>query len=196
MSPQVRVRADGSVRPVRYRAVQPFAIFWLTLVWLALWGAVTPMLVVSGVLVAVLACLAFPLPPVKLESRVRPWPLLILALRFALDVVRASLEVSAVVLRRRPVRNAVVAVDLRSSSDFVMTGVAAMLSLVPGSIVVEARRSTHTLYLHVLDVPDAEAVERFRREALAVEDRFLAAFEPLPAPPAGADRDPRTESAR
>lgn len=196
MSPQVRVRADGSVRPVRYRAVQPFAILWLTLVWTALWGSFSPMVVVSGVLVAVLSCLAFPLPPVKLESRVRPWPLLLLALRFVLDIVRASVEVSAVVLRRRPVRNAVVAVDLRSSSDFVMTGVAAMLSLVPGSIVVEARRSTHTLYLHVLDVPDEEAVEAFRRDALAVEDRFLAAFEPLPAPPDGADRDPRTESAR
>lgn len=188
MSPQVHTRRDGSVRPARYRALQPFALAWLTLVWLALWGDVSVLLVVSGVLVAVLACLSFPLPPVKLEARVRPLRLLVLALRFVVDVVRASLEVSVVVLRRRPVRNAVVAVDLDSNSDFVLTGVAAMLSLVPGSIVVEARRSTHTLYLHVLDVPDVAAVERFRQDALAVEARFLAAFEPLP--PSGPPVEP------
>ncbi|WP_185995328.1 Na+/H+ antiporter subunit E [Nocardioides campestrisoli] len=179
MSPKMRTTRSGAVRPVRYRAVQPFALLWLTLVWLALWGDVTPLLVVSGVLVGVAAQWAFPLPPVRLESRIRPWRLLLLLLRFVVDVVRASLEVSSVVLRRRPVRNAVVAVDLRSSSDFVLTGVASMLSLVPGSIVVEVRRSTHTLYLHVLDVDDVEGAERFRRDALAVEDRFLAAFEPI-----------------
>jgi multicomponent Na+:H+ antiporter subunit E len=189
VSPKMRTRRDGTVRPVRYQAVQPFALVWLTLVWLALWGDVSVLLVLSGLLVAVLACLAFPLPPVRLESRIRPLRLVALVLRFVVDVVRASLEVSGVVLRRRPVRNAVVAVDLRSSSDFVLTGVAAMLSLVPGSIVVEARRSTHTLYLHVLDVPDAAAAERFRQEALAVEDRFLAAFEP--APPAQPAKETR-----
>ena len=178
MSPRLRTLRDGSVRPARYRALQPSGIAWLTVVWLALWGAVTPWLVVSGVLVAVLACLAFPLPPVSLGSRVNPWRLLLLVLRFLVDVVHASLQVSWVVLRPRPVRNAVVAVDLESSSDFVMTSVAAMLSLVPGSIVVEARRSTHTLYLHVLDVPDRASAERFRQDALAVEQRFLAAFPP------------------
>ncbi|WP_104106946.1 Na+/H+ antiporter subunit E [Nocardioides sp. 616] len=178
MSPHLRTRSDGTRRPARYRALQPAALVWLTLVWLALWGEISPMLVVSGVLVAVLACLAFPLPPIDFGSRVRPARLLYLLAHFLVDVVRASIDVSRVVLRRRPVRNAVVAVNLESSSDFVLTAVAAMLSLVPGSIVVEARRSTHTLYLHVLDVPDRAAAEAFRAEALAVEQRFLAAFPP------------------
>ncbi|MGN0063085.1 MAG: Na+/H+ antiporter subunit E [Nocardioides sp.] len=178
MSPQTRVRRDGSVRPARYRAVQPWSIAWLTLVWVTLWGHVTPMLVVSGVLVAVIMSITFPLPPLAIGVHVRPVRLVLLAARFLVDVIRASIQVTGVVLRRRPVRNAVVAVDLRSDSDFVLTGVAAMLSLVPGSVVVEARRSTHTLFLHVLDVEDRAAAEAFRAEALAVEDRFLAAFVP------------------
>ncbi|WP_114424036.1 Na+/H+ antiporter subunit E [Nocardioides houyundeii] len=181
MSPQLRTRRDGTRRPARYRALQPAALVWLTLVWLALWGEISPMLVVSGVLVAVLACLAFPLPPIDFGSRVRPARLVYLLAHFLVDVVRASIDVSRVVLRRRPVRNAVVAVNLESSSDFVLTSVAAMLSLVPGSIVVEARRSTHTLFLHVLDVPDPAAAEAFRAQALAVEQRFLAAFPPKAA---------------
>ena len=90
-------------------------------------------------------------------------------------------------LRPGQVRNAVITVDLRSSSDFVLTLEAAMLSLVPGSVVVEARRSTHTLFLHVLVVPDPAAAEAFRRDALDLEQRILAALPPhQPAPdPAG-----------
>ena len=148
--------------------------------WLALWGDVTPLLLVGGVLVAVLVCLTFPLPPIDLGSSVRPLPLLGVAARFLVDVVRASIQVAGVVLRRRPVRNAVVAVDLETTSDFLMTLVASMLSLIPGSVVVEARRSTHTLYLHVLDVPDAEAADEFRRTALALEQRLLRALPPRP----------------
>ena len=180
MSPVLRTRRDGTTRPARHRAVQPFSVAGLTVVWLALWGDVTPLLLAGGVLVAVLVCLAFPLPPLQVGLRVRPLLLVLLVLHFLADVVRASVEVAAVVLRRRPVTNAVVAVDLESSSDFVMTLVAAMLSLVPGSVVVEARRSTHTLYLHVLDVPDAQAAERFRREALDLEQRVLRALAPRP----------------
>jgi len=137
--------------------------------------------VLTGLVAAAFASWAFPLPPVDLGSRVRVLPLLLLGAGFLYDVVRASVLVSVVVLRRRPVRNAVVTVDLHSDSDFVLTGVAAMLTLVPGSIVVEARRSTHTLFLHVLDVDDTDAVERARAQALDVERRFLKAFEPLPA---------------
>ncbi|MCD4536029.1 Na+/H+ antiporter subunit E [Nocardioides sp. cx-169] len=180
MSPVTRTRPDGRTRPARHRAVQPLAVVWLTLVWLALWGEVTPLLLVGGVLVAVLVCVVFPLPPIDLVCRVRPLLLLGVLAWFLVDVVRASAQVAGVVLRRRPVRNAVVAVDLESSSDFLMTLVAAMLSLIPGSVVVEARRSTHTLYLHVLDVPDAGAAEDFRRSALMLEQRLLRALPPHP----------------
>lgn len=178
MSPVMRTRRNGGTRPSRHRAVQPFAVAWLTLVWLSLWGELTPLLLVGGLLVAVLVCVAFPLPPVDLGCRVRPLLLTGVVARFAVDVVRASIQVAGVVLRRRPVNNAVVAVDLDTASDFVMTLVAGMLSLTPGSVVVEARRSTHTLYLHVLDVPDTEAAEKFRRSALALEQRLLRALPP------------------
>lgn len=165
-------------RSRRRRAVQPLAVLWLTLVWCTLWGTFTPMLVAGGVVVAVVVCLVFPLPALQPDVRVHPVKLLALLARFAADVLRASLEVTGVVLRRRPLRNAVIGVDLETTSDFVLTGVAALLSLVPGSVVVEVRRSTYTLFLHVLDVPDVAAAEAFRDEALAVERRFVAAFAP------------------
>lgn len=178
MTRPVRSVARNAARPRRSGAVQPYAVAWLTVAWLAMWGSLSPVLFVSGVLVAVLVCLAFPLPPVDLSVRVHPVALLSLVAHFAVAVVRASVHVTGVVLTRRNLRNSVIEVDLTSSSDFVLTGVAALLALVPGSIVVEARRSTHTLYLHVLDTPDLEAAERFRRNALDVEARILRAFPP------------------
>lgn len=176
MSPRLRVRRDGGGRPSRYRALQPVSLAWLMAMWMLLWGEVSLWMLVSGLLVAVVLSQAFPLPPVTLGLKVRPLRLLSLLVLFLLDILRASVQVAGVVLRRRGVRNSIVAVPLRSESDFVLTGVAAMLSLVPGSIVVEARRATHTLYLHVLDAHTPEEVERFVARAHEVEDRFLDAW--------------------
>jgi multicomponent Na+:H+ antiporter subunit E len=150
---------------------------WLTLVWTALWGDLSPGTVLAGAAVAVVVCLVFPLPALRLRLRVRPLWLGWLALRFLVDLVVASAQVVLVTLRfgRRP-RNAVIEVDLRTPSDFVLTVVAEMTSLVPGSLVVEARRSTHTLFLHVLDAGDVEGANRMREQTLALERRVVLAF--------------------
>jgi multicomponent Na+:H+ antiporter subunit E len=113
------------------------------------------------------------------------------ALRFLGDVVVASAQVTwtTLQLRRQP-RNAVIEVDLRTHSDFVLTVVAELVSLVPGSLVVEARRSTHTLFLHVLDARDQAGVDRMRRQVFSLERRVVLAF--------GAEThhlDPATEAA-
>ena len=78
-------------------------------------------------------------------------------------------------LHRQP-RNAVIEVPLQTPSDLVLTVVAEMVSLIPGSVVVEARRSTHTLFLHLLDVASEEAAEQARRQVLAQEQRVVRAF--------------------
>ena len=166
-----------SPRLGRFGLLQLPVLAWLTVVWVVLWGSLSPLTVVGGFLVAVVACLVFPLPPLRLAVRVRPLALLWLVVRFAVDVVVSSVQVAIVVLRpRRPMRNAVVEVNLRTPSDFVLTVVAEMTCLIPGSLVVEARRSTHTLYLHVLDVGDLEGVERFRQGVLDQETRVVRAI--------------------
>ena len=90
-------------------------------------------------------------------------------------VASAQVTWTTLQLRRQP-RNAVIEVDLRTSSDVILTVVAEMVSLVPGSLVVEARRSTHSLFLHVLDARDQAGVDRMRAEVLALERRVVLAF--------------------
>jgi multicomponent Na+:H+ antiporter subunit E len=161
----------------RLRGLQPGALIWLTVVWVALWGDLSAFNVVAGLLVAAVVCLVFPLPGIRLDVRVRPLRLGWLVVRFLIDVVVASAQVSwtTLQLRRQP-RNAVIEVQLRTPSDVVLTVVAEMTSLVPGSLVVEARRSTHTLFLHVLDARDQSGADRMRRDVLALEQRVVLAF--------------------
>ena len=161
----------------RRRGLQPSVVAWLTLVWVALWGDLSVVIVLGGVIVAVVVCLVFPLPPVRMDLHVRPLRLLWLVVRFLWDVVVASVDVAwkTLQLHRQP-RNAVIEVDLRTQSDFVLTVVSEMVSLVPGSLVVEARRSTHTIFLHVLDVGDMSGVERFRTQVFALERRVVLAL--------------------
>ena len=160
----------------RLRSVQLSVVVVLTVVWVLLWGELSIGNVVGGVLVAAVVCVVFPLPPLRMQLTVRPWRLVVLLVRFASDVVVASVQVAATVLRPRPPRNAVIEVDLRTRSDFVLTVVAELLSLVPGSLVVEARRSTHTLFVHVLDAGDATGVERMRRDVFDLERRVVLAL--------------------
>lgn len=161
----------------RFAAVQPSSLLWLTVVWVALWGDVSFANVLGGLAVALLVMTVFPLPPVRMRLRVRPHWLLWLGVRFVSDVVVASLQVTwlTLTLRGDP-RNALIRVRLRTDSELVLTLVGEMTSLVPGSIVVEVRRTTRTLYLHVLDARDEEGIERIRRRTLALERRVVMAI--------------------
>lgn len=172
----------------RRRAPQWPVVLWLTLVWVALFGELSLPNVVAGLAVGITVPLVFPLPPLRMRLRIRPQWLLWLIAHFLWDVVVASYEVAVKTLSfRHQVRNAVIEVDLRTQSDFVLTIVAEMVSLVPGSLVVEARATTHTLFLHVLDVGDRAGVEAFREQVFALERRVVLAL--------GADTTPVTAPA-
>ena len=177
MTPAGDPRRDRPRMPARLRGLQLPVIVWLTVVWVALWGDLSVVNVVGGLAVALLVCLVFPLPPLQMDLHVRPLRLAWLVLRFLADVVAASAEVAwkTMQFHRQP-RNAVIEVDLRTRSDFVLTVVAEMVSLVPGSLVVEARRSTHTLFLHVLDARDAAGVDKMRSQVFALERRVVLAL--------------------
>lgn len=178
MRPAAQTRPDA-VRRSPLQSLQLPVIVWLTAVWVALWGDLSVLVVLGGVAVSLVVCLVFPLPPLAMNLRVRPLRLLWLVAHFLWDVVAASVDVSWKTLQfHRQPHNAVIEVDLKTHSDFVLTIVAEMVSLVPGSLVVEARRSTHTLFLHVLDARDMAGVERMRDQVFALERRVVLAVGP------------------
>ncbi|MCL2464164.1 MAG: Na+/H+ antiporter subunit E [Micrococcales bacterium] len=152
-------------------------VAWLAVVWMLLWGDVSWANLIGGLAVGVLITLAFAMAPIEFSGRVRPGRVLVLAARFLVDLVRASAQVAFLALRPGPApRGAVVGVQLVSHSDLYLTLTAELVSLVPGSLVVEVNRLTGRLYLHVLDLARSGGPPGVRAEVLAQERRVLWAL--------------------
>jgi multicomponent Na+:H+ antiporter subunit E len=146
----------------------------LVVLWMALWNQFTVLAFVTGVAVALLVTRVFFLPPVELSGRFNLWYAVVFLAHFVVDLVRASVIVAWQAVRPRGVSsNAIVAVQLHTRSDFIMTLVAEAISLVPGSLVVEADRERSILYLHALAVEDQAGVEGVRDGVLVVEARLV-----------------------
>ncbi len=175
MSPPARTETDAR-RGAARRRPSLAALVVLTLVWVLLWDRVSLFLVVTGILLTLLVFLVFPLPPIERPGRIRPVALASLVGRLAVDVVRSSVRVVGLVFAHHEPRSAIIRVRLRSRSDLFLTMTAELVSLVPGSIVLEVHRGSSTLYLHVLDTVEPAALDRAADDVLAAEARVLRAF--------------------
>ena len=145
-------------------------VIWLVLVWGALWQDFGPGNLLFGAVLAYVVVNVFYLPPVELTGRFNVFWALAFVGRFLGQLVVASIQVFWLALARGPrLRNAVVAVELRSHSDFLVTATGHALSLIPGSLVLEVDRSTSTLYLHCLNVTGAADADAVRRDVRATE---------------------------
>ncbi len=163
--------------PATRRAIQWGTVVWLAVVWVFLWGEVSWANVLAGLGLGLLVTVVFRMAPIDFHGRVHPWRVLVLAAVFLYDLARASFEVAWLALRPRYTpRGAVIGVQLRSHSDLYLTMTAELVSLVPGSLVIEANRLTGRLYLHVLDVAQSGGIAAVRRHVLAQEERVLRAF--------------------
>lgn len=151
--------------------------FVTAVVWVLLWGDLSLANLVSGFLLGLLITWVFPLPPIPFGGRFRPWGHTVLVVGLLRDLVRSSFVVAAQAFHfGHTMTNAVVRVDLRTHSDLYLTLTSELVSLVPGSLVMEARRQESVLYLHVMDVRSAADVADARRMVLAAEARVIRAF--------------------
>lgn len=160
----------------RPRTFQPRAILVIALAWVMLWDRVSWGNVVNGLLVGLVVTYVFPLPSIEFSGRLHPIRFAWLLIRFFTDLVVASIQVTRIAFGSKRVRNAVIEVPLHSRSDFYLTITAELNALVPGSVVIDARRSTSTLYLHLLDVGAPGAVEEGRAHVYRVEERVVRAL--------------------
>lgn len=153
------------------------AVVGLVTVWMLLWGVFSWANLISGLVVAAVVLAVFPLPPVTFAGRPRPLGLLRFAWRFLTDLVVASAQLAVLAFRfgHHP-RSAIIRVPLRVPSDLVLTLTGEAVSLVPGSLIVDTDQASTTLYIHVIAVPDREAVERFRHDVYEVEARIVRAI--------------------
>lgn len=154
---------------------------WLTVMWVLLWGDLTPANVLTGVVVAVGLVLVFPPAPSNDDPIVvRPVAAASFLGWFLWQLVITNVAVAREVLlprSRSQIRPAVVAVRLRTRSGRLATIIANAITLTPGTLTIDARGRPALLYVHVLSftdeasaVADVEDLERRVVRAFGTED--------------------------
>lgn len=153
------------------------AVVGLVAIWTLLWGVVSWANLITGLVVATVVLAVFPLPAVAFAGRLRPLGLLRFAARFLADLVVASIQLAWLAFRfgHQP-SSAIIRVPLRVRSDLNMTLTGEAVSLVPGSLVVDTRQTSSTLYIHVIGVANQAEVEGFRHNVYDVEARIIRAI--------------------
>lgn len=146
----------------------------LAAIWVLLWRDASPGVWVGGALAAI---------AVELLSRVslrrwtmRPAAMLRFLARYVWMVVLSNIRVAweVVTPSNDQIREAIVAVPLRSNSVSVALLVANAISYTPGSLTIELTEDPLVLYVHVLHF---ESVEEVRHEVAQLESLVVAALE-------------------
>ncbi|GAA2536025.1 Na+/H+ antiporter subunit E [Mycolicibacterium diernhoferi] len=163
---------------MRKFALSIWTLCFLTLVWVLLWGTFSAANVVGGLVVALVITLLLPLPPVPVEGKLRPLAFLRLILYFAMKLVVSSFQVAWLAIRPGPPpATAVLRAHVAVKSDLVLALAVGVITLIPGSVVLEIDQKRRLIYVHVLDVGSEKNVEAFYRQVKTVERLMVAAFE-------------------
>ncbi|MUN55153.1 Na+/H+ antiporter subunit E [Kocuria koreensis] len=162
------------VRPKNTLRTELPLIVWLVLVWGALWRDFSVGNLVFGLIIALVIVRIFYLPPVQLSGRFNVFWAAVLMTKFVWWIAHASFEILWFTVRPQGApRSAVVSVRLRINSDLLITVVGHIVSLIPGSLVVEVDRRTATIYFHVIDVNDEADVRKFQDGVRKIEDLVI-----------------------
>lgn len=165
-------------RELRWRVWQQLPlILVLIALWMLLWGTVSVLSVTSGIVIALVVTTALYLPPVQLSGRFNPFWFAVYLVRFVGELVAGSVSVAWQAFSPKGVRgSSIVAVQLVTRSDIVMTLTAISVTLIPGSFVIEVDRQKSVLYLHALNITDDDAVDALRRSVHSVERSLVRAL--------------------
>lgn len=164
----------------RLRLLRPADIpllLGLVITWMMLWQSISLMSVLSGLLVAVLLMRLFLLPQAFLGGHFNPLAALQYVLFFLYELMLGSVQVAAVALTPgvRPAP-AILAVQLKTRNDFVLTMTALTISLIPGSVLVDVDRFDSVLYLHALTAKKPKQVAQLRSSVWQIEKLLMRAL--------------------
>lgn len=147
----------------------------LVALWLLAWGDVSLANVVSGAIVAVALLTAFP-PRRRQAGRVRfsATGTVRLGAYVVSQLAASNLLMTREILRRRArIAPGVLAHRLERPSEEVVTLMTSIIALSPGTMTVDVRRDSSTIYVHFFRLDDPEAA---RAGLNRLERRVVAAI--------------------
>jgi multicomponent Na+:H+ antiporter subunit E len=148
----------------------------LVAIWVLLWGSWSAANVLSGIAVAAVLIAVF--VPAERRRRgilsVRPVALVRLGLYLLRQLVLANVVLIREVLHRRSrIRTGVIAVPVTGCSEQLVTMLANLVAMAPGTMPVELRDEPAVMYVHVLHLRDVEEV---RAELVHLRDLLIRAL--------------------
>lgn len=149
-------------------------------IWLLAWGDLSVPQIVAGLVLTAGLMIAFPPSTAASSGRsgIRPLPVARLAGHVLANLAMSNLLVAREILSPGSrVRTGVIAHHLAEPSDLILTLVANIIALTPGTMTVEVTRDPAVVYVHFLlfaDVDDA------RRAIARLEALTVAAFPARP----------------
>lgn len=153
------------------------SLIWLTLVWCLLWGDFSLGNIVFGALIAFGVNVAFYLPPVSSSGRFSIVGMVVLLASLLWDMFVSSVQVAILVVQpRRKLTNSIIAVQLQSRSDLILSLTAEVFSLTPGTLVIEVNRAESIIYVHALNTRTLDDVDRIKSKALGWERKLIVAL--------------------
>ena len=152
------------------------SLAWLTVLWVALWGEVSPGNVLAGVAVAGVLEVAFP-SGARVNHKIKVVPALGFGLFMLRAVVTSSMRVIVAVLRPTPERTEVHMVDvpLTSASLSVVSVTVNTISLTPGTLTIDHDKESNVITVHVIGRVDED---HFRGQMIEHERRVLTFLVP------------------
>jgi multicomponent Na+:H+ antiporter subunit E len=143
--------------------------------WILAWGEASLANVLTGVAVAGALLVAFPLQRrSQVGLRLSPVGVGRLVLYVLAQLVPSNVLVAREVLSRRSrVRTGILAYPVQHPSDEVITLIANVIALTPGTMTVETTRDPPVIYVHFLLLND---VDKARRAIARLEELVVAAL--------------------
>ena len=166
------------IREVLWRLWQQLPLLVLLIpLWMLLWGELSWLSLLSGIVVAFFVSLVFYLPPVALSGRLNPFWAIVFFGWFLYEVVLGSVQVAWFAFRARGLRgNAIVEAPIKTQSDLVATLTSIVITLIPGSVVVEIDQDRSVMFLHVIDIVDEDGAEQLRAKVRSIERGLVRAI--------------------
>jgi multicomponent Na+:H+ antiporter subunit E len=145
----------------------------LLAVWLLAWGEVTTANVLTGLVLIGVLLVAFPAPrPRSTRGRLRPAAIARLVGYILHNLVVSNVLVARQILARRSrVNTGVIRYEVECGDDFVITLIANIIALTPGTMTVDATRQPPVLLVHFLLLDDVETA----RQSIAHLERLVVA---------------------
>lgn len=151
-------------------------LVWLFVIWVLLWGRLSPIVVLFGVLVAVATLLLFPLPT-RSGVFARPLRLLMLVGYMVWDLLTSAVNTSWEIVRYGPKTcSAVFAVPVLAEADHVIVAAANLVSLTPDTFVLQIDRQGGIFYVYLLGARSDDDVARAYHQVVELQVRVINAL--------------------